>query len=110
MSGQVDEDGLPVAKPQLGSITEERERASSTVSNSARDNDGELVVSLLISFFFFLFTFFFSTNVHKVPRHQYVKVPILRNIYSGQGSDEMYFVSLYVPIDKPHHPNTLFDR
>eukprot|EP00903_Cladosiphon_okamuranus_P017333 g15970.t1 len=36
---EVDEDGVPVAKPQLGSIMEERERASSTVSNSARDND-----------------------------------------------------------------------
>ncbi|CAM9954728.1 unnamed protein product, partial [Scytosiphon promiscuus] len=39
---EVDEDGLPVAKSQLGSIMEERERASSTVSNSARapDHDG----------------------------------------------------------------------
>lgn len=37
---KVDEDGLPVAKPQLGSIMEERERQSSMVSNSARDNDG----------------------------------------------------------------------
>eukprot|EP00752_Nemacystus_decipiens_P004872 g4435.t1 len=37
---EVDEDGLPVSKPQLGCIMEERERQSSTVSNSARDHDG----------------------------------------------------------------------
>lgn len=37
---KVDEEGLPVSKPQLGCIMEERERASSIVSNSARDNDG----------------------------------------------------------------------
>ncbi|CAM9784610.1 unnamed protein product [Ectocarpus sp. 12 AP-2014] len=38
---EVDEHGHPVAKAQLGAIMEERERASSTVSNSARpDQDG----------------------------------------------------------------------
>ncbi|CAN0007156.1 unnamed protein product [Pylaiella littoralis] len=37
----VDEDGLPVNKPQLGCIMEERERASSMISNSGRPDNSD---------------------------------------------------------------------